>query len=156
MLCFPTLSPTRRQSQRRDLSRIMLSHAPRQLPAWLIFDVGPFFDASSCGISASACRSFFSLASSARLRIRAPSAFRFLAQPFQFGASTFSRSRTFDSQAASSLNPSLAHSFSIRSVVIHPRRAFPPSVQQDARANAVTCHGSCCACSAPVHVVAHL
>ena len=32
--------PTRRQSQRRDLSRIVLTHAPRQLPSWLIFDVG--------------------------------------------------------------------------------------------------------------------
>src|ERR1044071_4524375 len=30
---------TRRQSQRRDLSRIVLAHAPRQLPSWLIFDV---------------------------------------------------------------------------------------------------------------------
>jgi hypothetical protein len=30
---------TRRQSQRRDLSRRMLAHASRQFPAWLIFDV---------------------------------------------------------------------------------------------------------------------
>ncbi len=35
-----TNRPTRRQSQRRDLSRIVLAHAPRQLPSWLIFDVG--------------------------------------------------------------------------------------------------------------------
>src|SRR6266542_3157521 len=30
---------TRRQSQRRDLSRVVLAHASRQLPSWLIFDV---------------------------------------------------------------------------------------------------------------------
>ena len=30
---------TSRQSQRRDLSRIVLTHAPRQLPSWLIFNV---------------------------------------------------------------------------------------------------------------------
>ena len=33
-------SLTRRQSQRRDLSRSMLSHGSRQFPSWLIFDVG--------------------------------------------------------------------------------------------------------------------
>ena len=36
---LPEPRPTRRQSQRRDLSRVVLSHAPRQLPSWLIFDV---------------------------------------------------------------------------------------------------------------------
>src|SRR5690349_4943432 len=30
---------TRRQSQRRDLARLLLAQEPRQLPAWLIFDV---------------------------------------------------------------------------------------------------------------------
>src|SRR5262245_65111891 len=36
---FREKGPTRRQSQRRDLSRLVLAHESRQLPSWLIFDV---------------------------------------------------------------------------------------------------------------------
>ena len=37
--CLRKNRPTRRQSQRRDLSRLVLTHESRQLPSWLIFDV---------------------------------------------------------------------------------------------------------------------
>ena len=36
---LPKQGPTRRQSQRQGLSRVVLTHAPRQPPSWLIFDV---------------------------------------------------------------------------------------------------------------------
>ena len=36
---LPEQGPTRRQSQRQGLSRVVLAHAPRQPPSWLIFDV---------------------------------------------------------------------------------------------------------------------
>ena len=44
---------TSRQSQRRDLSRIVLAHAPRQVPAWLIFDVGRIRSAGAIHVQGS-------------------------------------------------------------------------------------------------------
>src|SRR5688572_24867168 len=42
MVLFPSphKRPTRRQSQRRRLSRLLLTQETRQPPSWLIFDVG--------------------------------------------------------------------------------------------------------------------
>jgi len=171
---------TSRQSQRPDLSRSVLSHGSRQVVPWLIFDVGPLRTLSMRRKSESSTpakvlkqTSAEPLACSVRqaCALKVPRGFRHSDRAAARTLRCQQRSRSRQRRALvrhfrpvqpscfRSLLPRSARVFRLDPVFravarsLHFQRGI---AQQGARANAGTCHGSCCACSAPVPVVAHL
>ena len=171
---------TSRQSQRPDLSRSVLSHGSRQVVPWLIFDVGPLRTLSMRRKSESSTPAKVLKQTSAEplaCSVRQACALR-VSRGFRSSARAAARSsrcqqrsggvqrrdlvrhsRPVQPSCFRSLLPRSANVFWLDAVfraVSHSLHFQRGIAQQGARANVPTCHGSCCARSAPGRAVAHL
>ncbi len=164
------------------MSRSVLLHGSRQVRSWLIFDVGPLRILSmrmrsesntpakvlkqtsaeplACSIAQMnilrSSRSVFRASARAAARV-----FWCQQRPGRVQRRDLVRhSHPVQPSCFRSLLPRSSGRVLVGAPFACDRSPFTlrrnPDAQQGARANVVTCHGSCCACSAPVPAVAHL